>query len=87
MATAKLTKAVQSEIEVLMELVDTARGKLADRLERLRDDWQAAVDERSDKWRESDAAEEAQGRIDVVDNWIGDLQEPIGDTIDLGEVS
>ena len=67
--TAKLSKTERKAIETLVSALDVARAALADHLRDLHSDWQAAFDARSDNWRESEAGEAAQERLDALENW------------------
>jgi hypothetical protein len=74
MAICKLTKAKQKELDELVGKYDSARGELLDWLVDVQSDWEAAVEEKSEKWRQG-AGAEAVSRLDTLQTWVEELPE------------
>ena len=79
MAIAKLTKQQKTELTKLLADFDQARQALADRVEEINNEWSDAFEERSERWKEGDTAQEAQERIDALQAFWDELPE----TLDL----
>jgi len=69
----KLTNAQRAEIQELADAYDRGRSLLIELLGQIQADWQAEIDEKSDKWRESDNGVKAQDRLDILTGWLEEL--------------
>ncbi len=81
MATCKLTKSERKELDELANAADNALCVLRHRIAELADQWGEDWNEKSEKWQESDAGQEAQERIDILQNYCDEWPENI--VIDL----
>lgn len=70
-----LTKTERAELQSLIDAYDSARSALLDRATEIRDEWETELDEKSDKWREGDAGEEAQERFDSFGAFVDEIPE------------
>jgi hypothetical protein len=73
MATCKLTKAQQHRLETLVEAYEMARGELSSFLADVQSDWQGDMDDKSEKWTEGEAGQEAQERLDTLTAWLDEM--------------
>lgn len=85
MATCKLTKAESAELQKLVDALDAAQSALTEWLSERQAEWESAIEDRSEKWRESEAGQEAQERLDTLTGWLDEI--PEGVLIDPGELS
>lgn len=70
----KLRKVDAAALEALVNKYARATEELNEWLQNVLDEWQGAFDEKSDKWRDSDAGSAAQERIDLIQSWIDELE-------------
>ena len=79
-----LTKAQHRELDKLYTDMDTAVCALYDRLEEIVAEWTDEHSEKSERWQESDAGQDAQSRIDtlqgIVDERPDSLENPANNT-------
>lgn len=75
MATCKLSKTERKEIEALISALDEARAALSDKLSDLKAEWEEAFDERSERWQDSEAGEEAKERLDTLEGWVDEIED------------
>lgn len=81
----KLTKSQQNELTVLVEAYETARGELATFLDEIASNWEQELEERSEKWMESERGQEAQERTEKIRGWHEELPDEC--VIDATELS
>jgi hypothetical protein len=74
MATAKLTKAQKSEIDLLINDFDNARSALFDKLDEIAGEWDDEISERSEKWQQSEASDAARERTEQLRQWGATVQ-------------
>lgn len=84
MAICKLTKSEKAELQKLVDAYDGARSELAEFLGSRQSDWETEIEERSEKWREGEAGQEAQGRLDTLTAWLDEMPEDV--QIDVDQV-
>ncbi len=79
-----LSKTQRSQLETLFDTYKTAYDELAQLGADIRSEWESAIDDKSDRWKEGDAGQEAQDRLDAFDAWVENLvePEPIPDDLD-----
>lgn len=64
MAKCKLAAAQRKELQSLFGSFDLARAAIYDKLDEIVSDFEAEHADASERWQESDAAQDAQERID-----------------------
>jgi hypothetical protein len=82
MALCKLSKAEKAELQPLVDAFESARSELADWLLSVQGEWESAIEEKSEKWRESEAGQEAQSRLDTLGVWLDELPEEMAIDVD-----
>lgn len=75
MVVCKLSKAQKVELQKLLDAFDTARSDLTQFLIDIQGEWETALEEKSERWHESEAADAAQARVDTVIGWLAELPE------------
>ena len=75
MATCKLDKEKRQELESLFNDYDRARDILRDALDQVAVEWTDEMDEKSDKWKESEAGGNAQSRLDTIERLRDEFEE------------
>jgi hypothetical protein len=82
MAICKLTKAELAELQMLVDAYDSARSGVLEFLTSLQADWEGELDDKSEKWREGQAGQEAEGRKETLDSWIDELPDDVNGQTD-----
>lgn len=79
MAICRLSKTQKTDLLKLVGAFEQARSKLSDFLAELQGEWEAAVDDKSDRWKDGPNGSEAQERLDTLAAQIDALSEDIID--------
>lgn len=87
MAAFKLTKKEAAELSELADAYSTARDALAERLDEIASKWEEALEERSDKWRESERGEEITALVEKVREWSDEMPDEGSPAVDVEEIS
>lgn len=85
MAICKFTKPEKIELQKLIDAFDAARSALVDFLSGIQGEWESAIEDKSERWREGEAGAEAQDRLDTLGAWLEGLPEEV--LIDLDAVA
>ena len=83
----KLTKREALELRTLIDNYELARTALSERLDEIASEWEAELEEKSDRWKESDAGQSAQENVDTLRGWHDQFPDAFdGDVDDLTTV-
>ena len=69
----RLTKKEAADLDGLVQAFEEARTSLEERLNEIATEWEFAVDEKTDRWRDSETGQTAQERIDLVRMWCDEM--------------
>lgn len=69
----KLTKAQKASLTTLSAQFQAAKDELVTGLQNIRDEWQEAFDQKSEKWQESDAGTKVSEKVSALEEMIGEL--------------
>jgi hypothetical protein len=77
MAICEMTKPQAAQLLKLYDAMEQAIADLVTFAGSIAEEWEAELEERSDKWRESANGQEAQERYDALLGWIeSELPDP-----------
>lgn len=80
MKLCELTKAQKADLRKLIDAATEALGDLAQYAADIAGKWESAIEEKSDRWLDSDPGQEAQGRLEEFQGWLDELPDA-----DIGE--
>lgn len=75
MPAFKLTNKQAQELDQLVGDYERTKDALREWLDDLAADWESALEDRSERWHESDAGQRAKDRTDTVRIWADELPE------------
>jgi len=75
MAFCKLTKEQKGVLESLFNEFDMARDHLHSELNEIVNEWTEEMDEKSDRYKESEAGQQAQERIEAIEQMRDNFEE------------
>lgn len=83
----KLTKREAQQLTELDDAYQSAAFQLQDFLSELLSYWQEQFNDRSEKWQESEAGQEAAERISTVEGWLDEMPEENTPCVDADQIS